>query len=320
MSARRAAAAIVAIAILAQRAAWSAPPASAPPAASSDEIAADALFEEAKRLMSERSYDAACEKFAASNRLSPGIGAMLWLGDCHQAAGRIATAWFWFRAAADLAGQRQDRRRDVGLTKARAIEPRLPRLRIEASSGVTIRRGGAPVKAEELGVDIPVDPSIVHVEATAPGRRPWSIDVDLRREGAVEHVTVPPLAELPAETRAAPAAKSAPPRTPPRSTALRVAGWTGVGLGGASIAASLVFGAIARGKQSDADRGHCRAGNLCDPTGLALRDDAITAAHTATALFAIGAAAAAGGALMLVLVPSERDVATGAIVTATGRF
>jgi len=69
MSARRAAAAVVVIAILAPRAAWSAPPASAPPAASSDEIAADALFEEAKRLMSERSYDAACEKFAASNRL-----------------------------------------------------------------------------------------------------------------------------------------------------------------------------------------------------------------------------------------------------------
>src|SRR5262249_51099009 len=159
---------------------------------------------------------------------------------------------------------------------------RLSKLRIGVSEkGVTVLRGGTEVKPEELGTDVPVDPGVVLVEARAPGKRPWSARVDLRHAGASERVLIPPLASLPS-----------PARSSRSGSPLAAIGWTGVGVGVASLGASLAVGALARSKQRDADRGHCGADDVCDATGLSLRADALTASYVSTALFAVGLAAA----------------------------
>ena len=77
-----------------------------------------------------------------------------------------------------------------------------------------------------------------------------------------------------------------------------------VGLG-----VGTVFGLSAKSKQSDADT-HCNAADKCDPTGLALRQDGLSAATMSTVFFVVGAAAVAGGAVVYLTAP-KGDTKTG---------
>ena len=58
-----------------------------------DRAAAEATFRQATALMDEERFAEACEKFAASQDLDPGLGTLLHLADCYDRAGRTASAW-----------------------------------------------------------------------------------------------------------------------------------------------------------------------------------------------------------------------------------
>src|SRR6187431_1585248 len=119
MSARRAMAlaALLAVASLA-------PPALARDA---DAAAAEALFDEARRLLASGDVKAACPKFAESYRLDPALGALLNLAACHEKEGRVATAWSEYRdAAAQALKARDDKRAAYAKKQAATLEPRLP--------------------------------------------------------------------------------------------------------------------------------------------------------------------------------------------------
>src|SRR5262245_7904147 len=61
--------------------------------------AAEALYRQAKSLMAQEKYSEACEKFSASQALEPGLGTLLYLGDCYERAGRFASALSIFHEA-----------------------------------------------------------------------------------------------------------------------------------------------------------------------------------------------------------------------------
>src|SRR5690242_4971467 len=65
-----------------------------------DAAAAEALFEEAKRLFEQGDHGAACPKFSESYRLDPATGALFALALCHERAGKIASAWVEFMETA----------------------------------------------------------------------------------------------------------------------------------------------------------------------------------------------------------------------------
>jgi predicted negative regulator of RcsB-dependent stress response len=65
--------------------------------------AAEAAFDAARKHLDAGELDQACAKFEASQRLSPAVGTLLNLADCHERAGRTATAWATFRSCATLA-------------------------------------------------------------------------------------------------------------------------------------------------------------------------------------------------------------------------
>ena len=89
---------------------------------------------------------------------------------------------------------------------------------------------------------------------------------------------------------------------PVKSEGFTTQQWIGVGAAGVGVLAigvGVVFGVVAKGKLDDSKAdGHCSADNRCDATGLSLRSDADTAATVANISVAVGALAAAGGAVL----------------------
>src|SRR5215471_18412917 len=72
----------------------------------SDKPGAEALFEQGRRLMDQKRYPEACEKFAASHKLDPAVGTLLNLADCQERQDHLATAWAYYREAQALAQSR----------------------------------------------------------------------------------------------------------------------------------------------------------------------------------------------------------------------
>src|SRR4051812_46047956 len=62
---------------------------------------ADALFDDAKKLMASGEYAKACDDFEASNQVLPQLGTQLNLADCYEKVGRTATAWAEWRVTAN---------------------------------------------------------------------------------------------------------------------------------------------------------------------------------------------------------------------------
>jgi hypothetical protein len=155
-----------------------------------------------------------------------------------------------------------------------------------------------------------VDPGEHVVEASAPGKIPWSGKETVGLQGDAQTVAVPALEDDPASVAPAPRPSAqglsaaisdagVPPvrAFPLRSIGLVVggAGLVGLGLGG-------YFGLRARSLNDESNEGgHCNARNECDRAGGAKRDDAIGAANVATGAFIAGGVLAATGVTLFVV-------------------
>src|SRR5215472_8167327 len=150
-----------------------------------DKAAAETLFEDGKRLMHDKRFAEACPKLAESLHLDPGIGTMLWLADCYEKTGRIASAWAEFREAAESAAREHDNREKVARERAAKLESRLPRLTlvIPAASqvdGLEIKRDAEVVDKAVWGTEMPVDPGSHLLAASAPHKKPSPRQVKLQ--------------------------------------------------------------------------------------------------------------------------------------------
>ena len=172
-----------------------------PAAAQTDRAAAQALFDQAVQLRDEGQISEACAKFEESLRLDPGVGTRFNLADCMERDGRFATAWSHFLevvAATEMAGQGD--RADVARARAKKLEPKLSKLQLTPTSPVTgmaIKRNGIVVGQAQWDTAVPVDAGTYAIEATAPGKRPWSGTVTVEGEGKVVRFEVPALADAP---------------------------------------------------------------------------------------------------------------------------
>jgi hypothetical protein len=301
--------------------------------AQSTEAAATALFDEGRRLMTQHRYTEACPKLAESQRLAPSGGTLLNLAACYERTGQTASAWVaWKNAAAraNAAGKVDVENR--ALARAAALEPSLARLTIAVASesdvpGLEVKRDGVGVGRVEYGVAIPVDPGTHVIEAAAPKRRPWSVEVEVGPKQPDARVTVTLVAE------AAPPPAEAPP-PPPRaiaavSTSLppaserpasdpggaqRILGIVTLGAGVVAVGVGSVFGLVAMSKNNEAlQPKNCRTSTLCSANGLSLTADARDAATVSTIAFGVGAAAAVTGAVLWLTAPAKRPSSSGAV-------
>jgi hypothetical protein len=259
-------------------------PAKQPSAA--DRAAAQVLFDEGRALMEGGRAADACPRFEQSEKLEPGLGTRFHLASCYEVIGKLASAHALFLEVEEESEVRgQAERERLARTRAHALEPRLARLTIAvpyASPALRIERDGSVIGAALWGVAVPVDAGVHRVNAAAPGRLAWGTEVEVRGEGGVTHVDVPPLAE------------HDPSFFAPVS---RKIGLVALGVGVGAIALGSVFAVQAVSKKSASNRAGCAGDQCTSEEGVALRNDALQAGNRATwamgvGVFGLGAAAA----------------------------
>lgn len=290
-----------------------------------NKAAAQALYDEAVKLMDGGQYPEACNKLEDANRLFLGIGTQARLGECYSKAARLASAWTTYRSALSMAESKGDSRVNELRARVASLEPRLSHLKIvvpEASRvpGLKVLRDGSNVPEGLWGVSIPVDGGVHTIESSAPGKITWTSTVTIQPEKGESVVNVGPLSSstTPALPQASttptasssvqtiPSAVTAEPRAPsPQSSRRTIAVVVG-GIGLASLGVSGFFGwqTLSKKNASNAD-GHCNASNVCDDTGVSLRRDAQSSATISTVFFGIGAAAISGAAVLYLTAPTN---------------
>src|SRR5580692_8190115 len=90
-----------------------------------DRAAADALYDEAGKLMAQKRWAEACPKLEASQKLDPGIGTLLRLGYCYMYEGKTASAWSAFNDTEGMARKAGDKRADDAAKQAKLLLPKL---------------------------------------------------------------------------------------------------------------------------------------------------------------------------------------------------
>jgi hypothetical protein len=218
-------------------------------AANGVEKEAQGLFVEAMKLMGKKRYAEACEKFAQSQELDPGMGTQFRLAECYEKLGRLASAYEQFVAVADAAkGASKPDREAVARKRAADLEVRVAKLTIAIPPAVAslkdleVRRDGVVVDKASWGTPIPVDPGDHVVTVKAPGKKPWETKV--WAEGASKL-----LVTLSALEDVAPPVVKAPPRSVVPAIVLGAAG-------GAGVVAGAVFLGLRAGKISQARKLH----------------------------------------------------------------
>jgi hypothetical protein len=268
---------------------------SAQPAARSssqaDELAAEALFEEGRALLSAGRYEEACRKLAASQRAAPAAGTLLNWGDCLERSGKTASAWLRFREATALAATTgQSQRERVARARAEALSSRLCKTSLEitdASPDIRVTRDGAVVDVDAWSTAIPLDPGVHELSVSAPGRTTWStrftIGPEPCRDTAI--VRVPPLVTSTRSARDGASDRDTERRGGWRAPHIAAAGALGGGVLALAIGGVLAFDA--RSRYVDA-RDSCEP--VCDAQAASQSRSALREADAASVFVTVGVA------------------------------
>jgi hypothetical protein len=303
-----------------------------------DPAAAQQLFSDAKKLISENKWADACPKLEESQRLDPGMGTQFNLANCYEHIGKTASAWAAF---IEVAGQAkaagQAPREKAARDRANVLEPKLSKLTVtvrSAESGIKVMRDGLEVGRGQWGSPLPIDPGEHRITASAPGKKSFERMVRVPPDAKTVTVDIPaladePVVQAPVVVTAPTAAPVAPATTtttastettsPPaegnawssQKTLGLVAG--GIGLVGLGIGTGFGLASKAKGDDSDA---HC-IGDRCDAEGVSLRHQAVTNGTVSTIAFVSGGVLLAGGAVLFFTAPkSDRSSTSGRLQAA----
>lgn len=278
------------------------------PSASADDSATQTPFEEAKALMKKERYGEAIPKLLSSIAQEKSVGALFNLGVCYESVHRPASAWVRFKAAEAVAHEKGDAREVAASARARLLEPQLSRIVVSVSAAadlpaLEVKRDGAVLPRAEWGMPTPVDPGAHSIEATAPGKKPWSTQVSARESGGdLSSVVVAPLADLEsASSTSSPARSTSSARDQSHGLGAQKVGAIGaVSAGAVGVGLGVVMALGAKSKNGDS-KAHCSNPsdpNACDAVGVGLRNDAKSSADIATIAFLAGGVALAAGATL----------------------
>lgn len=305
-------------------------------AGAAQKAAAESLFDDALKAMKSGRYADACPKLEESERIDPGIGTLLYLGECYEKTGRSASAWATFREAASSAQAKgETERARVAAGRADRLQAGLSKLTISVASenlqlpGLRVARDNTTIEPSLFGVAIPVDAGKYHLQVSADGYEAFQTDIDIAANADAKSVQVPtlrpqaqavsaPPATIPSagsSTAPSTAAQSSP--NPPstkdtgasseKSGGYRTAAYVTGAIGVVGLGIGSYFGVHAISKNSDAES-FCSAGKTCsDERGVSLTNDAKHAAVVANIAIAAGAAFVIAGVVLYLTSEPERS-------------
>lgn len=263
----------------------------------------------------------------------------LWSGRALEKSGRLVEASERYlaaeRAALDPGGDKaaQEAARVEAREAYQAIRERVPMLTVEVegaeSSEVTLTIGGRSILADFVGAPVAVDPGEVEVVGTLGEQvKKLSVRIDEGERKSVK-LTFAPGEGGAATTTTTTGAQAHEPEADEQRTSgggpswQRIAGWSGIGLGGAGLILGGVTGGIVMSKWSEL--GCDSATQVCNAD-----DDEVARLNTlrtvSTIGFIAGGVLAAAGVTLLVTAPKKetsvaiRPYFTGDSVGFTGSF
>ncbi|MFO0648515.1 MAG: PEGA domain-containing protein [Polyangiales bacterium] len=299
---------------------------SAPTASLTLEARAQALYQQGRERFFAEDFEQARGLFQTSLDTVDSPNTRMYLGRALQRLGRNAEAYLMLdRAARDAATRaltepRYTPTRDAARTEADALAPSIGWLIIEAPSapaGINVRVNGHEVQRANVGVEMPLDPGEVTVEARAEGfrdaRHALTLSAGSHERVTLELVALP--ATRPPSGPATPHASAGPVMiSAPSSVGLRNAGIAAMAVGGAAIIAGGALRLVAQGRYDTLVEQQQR--NAVDTT---LADEGDLAQTLSYAFLGAGAGVAVAGAVMLVvggrshLVPLTVSVTPGGV-------
>jgi hypothetical protein len=291
--------------------------------AETNEQKAQALYDQAKTLVSEGNWEAACPKLLESKRLFADMKTVYRLAECYEHVGKLASAWRNYQEAAIAAAKAGETAKGrAALDRAAAIEPNLGRLRLssKAPAGATLKVDGEVVPAPWVDTSFTVDPGEHTIDVEAPGKKPFHGTVK-----TAEGTTPLAIPALEADESAAPSsvepAPIAPtpetPKEPSTPMTMRTkVGWALIGTGVVATGIGGYLALSAKSKYHDADP-HCPPQG-CDDVGFAESNDARSQANVATIVMGAGLALGAAGIVLLVLPHNAETPSTTVSVTTQG--
>jgi hypothetical protein len=284
-----------------------------------DSARADTLFREGVRLFEGGQTVKACAKFDESYQIDPALGTLQNLALCHEKEGKLVLAYdelTRLSAKAREAGKTQ--RADFARDHLAALDTKVARVVLAVPDGVPITALEVDGAARDWREPIALDAGHHVITAHADGRPDARVEVDVPAAGGSQSVPVTfPLAQ-PAPAPASPPVQPAPAAPPLDASPSPPAAvfWGLAGVGAAGVLAGSIFGVLTFTQKSSGDS-HC-AGMYCDASGLSSESSAHTSATISTVAFAVGLAALAVDAVLVLTRPHAPRPAAGNL-NVTGR-
>jgi hypothetical protein len=289
---------------------------------------AEQLFQEARKLADAGRYSEACPKFQASQKMAPGAGTLLNLGNCFEKLGLWASAYSRFTEVEFLSHKagRTDREK-TAREHLQALEPKLARVTIQTKEDVQILLDGEPLDPALVGKSFPIDPGKHVIEAQKKDRQTYSTTINVKdAPGPIAAVLIPileapkaggdPGAVVPPD----PNKHQDPPGTGPKGAdpspapaanpgrPYRIGGIVALGLGAAAAGLGTYFGLQTYSKWADAKLRCDR--QLCDRQGVDLATEATTSGNISTGAFVASGVLAVAGVSLILLAPSSPSKAS----------
>ncbi|MEO6600358.1 MAG: hypothetical protein ABIQ16_10830 [Polyangiaceae bacterium] len=266
------------------------------------------LFDQAEALLAKGHVAAACPKYAESFRLDPQLGALIYLAECYEKNGQLASAWGTFREAEEMAQKRRDDRAAHAHERATALQPRLDSLSIRVPEsvrvpGLEVLRDGVLLSETVWDSAAPIDSGKHRIEARAVGYKPWRRTVDISGTAQLVPVDIPLLQVDPNASAHAEKPVVSSPGSGQRTTALVIgsAGIVGLGVG-------AFFGLSAQSSWGET-KDLCNEKDICTERGHELRTTAKNKALVATVATGVGAAGLATALIIWFTAPKGESPA-----------
>lgn len=320
---------------------------------------ADAAFKRGRELLKAGKFADACVEFEHSQKLDPALGTAFNIAQCSEKIGKYARALELYREMA--AKDTNADRKKVVTAQIPVLEGKVPHLTVKVATpppglAITLEviNSGLPPRVLEPNKEIEIDFGEYALHGKATGAPDWNQNFRVDTEGKAYTYDAPfgvKVEPVKPTTTTTTTTTTTPPKTtatttgtesiqkpdepqdtpePPKSKR-KLYGVIALSAGGAALVTGVVFGAMAKGKWSDA-KDVC-GGTTCTTQmdldkANRLKNAAQSKATLSTVFVAAGVVGAAVGVVLFVTAPSSESstrvtahpTQDGAGITLSGRF